>query len=551
MPQCGILFYFFHIFAPVNYRLTVRRLYILFFLVIACAITSCGDNHKTSDSEPIAAKTSLNSDILKQYEAIIVADSLYKNYLPQSNDSAVTAATAYFDSISALYPKDADLAYKTARAHYYKAIGEQEKDDIVSACRDYLMAAEMMQKNKYSDYDIIKFNGLIYERLGKITYNENCIRQSKDAYNRAFKCFQTLNDSVALAINRKQIGYCYYIDNSLDSAIMYYKEAILWTGGKASSTATESKRCIASIYHKNDMRDSAYIMIRDLIRNSSGVELSYNKIALAHMFHSDKVYDSAIIYLSDCLTSDNKYTSISAAKHLSDIYSELGDETKSLYYKNLYSDNYFKEIERSSAKAEMISLYEDFLKKTSQNKKSNTLKIVLTFIVGILIVFAIIIALNNKHKKRISNLINEITILKKKEKTGEDRWYKKGLVKIVNDPSFAKMELAKKADIKSTHTNTYDYLRLTKGEKDAFIENVNRYFGDFLISLGQEYTKMGYDDILCCGLIFVGMNNKEIGALMGVQYNTVRDRTRKIASFLMHDDLSVMLKKYAKAHLSH
>ena len=94
-------------------------------------------------------------------------------------------------------------------------------------------------------------------------------------------------------------------------------------------------------------------------------------------------------------------------------------------------------------------------------------------------------------------------------------------------------------------------MRLTKGEKDAFIENVNRYFGDFLISLGQEYTKMGYDDILCCGLIFVGMNNKEIGALMGVQYNTVRDRTRKIASFLMHDDLSVMLKKYAKAHLNH
>lgn len=148
-------------------------------------------------------------------------------------------------------------------------------------------------------------------------------------------------------------------------------------------------------------------------------------------------------------------------------------------------------------------------------------------------------------------MINEIKILKKKGKTDTDKWFKEGLLKIVNDPSFAKMELAKKANIKSMQTNTYDDLKLTKKEKDAFIENVNRYFGDFLTSLGQEYTKMSYDDILCCGLIFVGMNNKEIGALMGVQYNSVRDRTKKIASFFRQDDLSVMLKKYAKAHLNH
>lgn len=531
----------------------MKRLYILYLIVITFVITNCGNKPKTSDSDPFAVKAqlSLDSNDLKQYEAVIVADSLYKNYLPQSNDSAVIAAAAYFDSLSSIYPKDADLAYKTARAHYYKAIGEQEKDNIVPACKDYLTAAEIMQENEYSDHHIIKFNGLIYERLGEIMYNENCIRQSKDAFNRAFKCYHTLNDSVALAINRKQIGYCYYMDNSLDSAIIYYKEAILLTGGKANGTATDSKRCIATIYHKNNKRDSAYLMIRDLIRHSSERELSYNKIALAHMFHSDKVYDSAIIYLSDCLTSKNEYTCISAAKHLSDIYSVLGDETKSLYYKNLYSDNYFKEIERSSAKAEIISLYEDFLKKTSHNKKSDVFRIVLIFFACVFLTFVIITALNIKHKKRISDLINEIKILKKREYTDVDKWFKEGMVQIVNDPSFAKMELAKKTSIKSAQTNTYDDLKLTKKEKDAFIENVNRYFGDFLIALAQEYTKMSYDDTLCCGLIFVGMNNKEIGALMGVQYNSVRDRTKKIASFFRQDDLSVMLKKYAKSHLTH
>lgn len=141
----------------------MKRLYIIIYILIACSITNCGNNPKQSDSKPYSAKTQLLLDSynMRQYEAIIVADSLYKNYLPQNNDSAVMAATAFFDSLSALYPKDADLAYKTARAHYYKAIGEREKDDIVAACKDFLKAAEIMKKNKYSDYDIIRFNGLI------------------------------------------------------------------------------------------------------------------------------------------------------------------------------------------------------------------------------------------------------------------------------------------------------------------------------------------------------------------------------------------------------
>ena len=199
----------------------------------------------------------------------------------------------------------------------------------------------------------------------------------------------------------------------------------------------------------------------------------------------------------------------------------------------------------------MISLYESFLQKTEHDRKSGILRIVLIFIACVLIAFAIITVLNINHNKKISGLHNEIEFLKKKGKTDIDRLFKDGMTQIVSDPSFAKMELAKKANIKSVQTNTYDDLRLTKGEKDAFIANVNRYFGDFLVSLGQEYTKMSYDDILCCGLIFVGMSNKEIGALMGVQYNSVRDRTKKIASFFRQDDLSVMLKKYAKSHLNH
>ena len=91
------------------------------------------------------------------------ADSLYKNYLPQSNFEEVKAAVEFFDSYQPsaisgqrwrLFDKEADDENRliaesrqltAAKAHYYHAVGLTEKDDIVGACEHYLIALEIME----------------------------------------------------------------------------------------------------------------------------------------------------------------------------------------------------------------------------------------------------------------------------------------------------------------------------------------------------------------------------------------------------------------------
>ena len=122
------------------------------------------------------------------------ADSLYKNYLPQSNFEEVKAAMEFFDSLrlttdnsqqttdifhrifpnkrqrtictvpepvegtisgastssATAYPRTVDCCplsvdFICAKAHYYHAVGLTEKVDIVGACEHYLIALEIME----------------------------------------------------------------------------------------------------------------------------------------------------------------------------------------------------------------------------------------------------------------------------------------------------------------------------------------------------------------------------------------------------------------------
>ena len=127
---------------------------------------------------------------------IHIADSLYKNYLPQYNFEEVKAAMEFFDSLrlskttdnsqrttdfvhwwttdngqqttdifhrsktksctSDAYPRTVDCCplsvdFICAKAHYYHAVGLTEKDDIVGACEHYLIALEIMEED-----DLIK-----------------------------------------------------------------------------------------------------------------------------------------------------------------------------------------------------------------------------------------------------------------------------------------------------------------------------------------------------------------------------------------------------------
>ena len=148
-------------------------------------------------SQPIAHSNKNHDNSVSFYESQIrIADSLYKNYLPQSNFEEVKAAMEFFDSLqlskttdnrrrttdifhrifsnrkqkdlctvpepvegttlgastssATAYPRTVDCCplsvdFQCAKAHYYHAVGLTEKDDIVGACEHYLIALGIME----------------------------------------------------------------------------------------------------------------------------------------------------------------------------------------------------------------------------------------------------------------------------------------------------------------------------------------------------------------------------------------------------------------------
>ena len=142
------------------------------FILLAFGLVTEGKTQRLNDAKTQSkdSATLRLCDSASYYESQIrIADSLYKNYLPQSNFEEVKAAMEFFDSLNScqssavsrhqskfsklhgLKPNLIDtltyrlINFNCAKAHYYHAVGLTEKDDVVGACEHYLTALEIME----------------------------------------------------------------------------------------------------------------------------------------------------------------------------------------------------------------------------------------------------------------------------------------------------------------------------------------------------------------------------------------------------------------------
>ena len=542
------------------------------------------------------------------------ADSLYKNYLPQYNFDEVKAAMEFFDSLQLSKTTDnrqrtidfvhrifsnrkqKDLStvpepvegitfgastssatsfsrtvdrcplsvdFNCAKAHYYHAVGLTEKDDIVGACEHYLIALEIMEKmmangkrlkskgkksvdccplsvDNNEDYEKIRFVALIYTRLGELFHNEACTSIAIEAYKNCIIRYMSLNDTIAFANCYKQLGETYIMEDNYDSSLYFYKKSIESLYSKNNQIARDSWKGISAILHHYGEIDSSYRIIYNLISTTNGDEQYAYKTQLAQMYYKDEVYDSALIYFKDVLNRDNKYTKISSANYISKIYSGKGEVEKSNYFQNLYSDELIEEFNRTSQKSQLMKLYNDYIYKKKFSAKSDKrnyssiLIIILT-----LCLFTFLIFLKHRLKKNVDN--SHKTCAKTFEDCIDE--FKKEII-------FTKIRSVKNEYIKSTETNGYKELQLSKDDKEIFIDSINKCFNEYATKLAQQYPSLNTIDLIYCCLVFLGLENKEIGALMGVQYQSVKDRLRKLSTTFNTDELNSFVKNKYDEFLS-
>ena len=312
---------------------------------------------------------------------IRLADSLYKNYLPQSNLEEVKAAVEFFDSLrlttvnsqqttgffnriltnkkqhktctvpepvegtisgastssATAYPRTVDCCplsvdFICAKAHYYHAVGLTEKDDIVGACEHYLIALEIMEED-----DLIKRH-----KDAKTQRRKVLKKQRNDEKTLCDSVTLRLCDSdedyekirfVALICNR--LGRLFLNENYCDIAIIKYREALEYIEiiDENQFKANVLKE-LGNSYQLSNKLDTALYYYNESLRCNSSLpnKLDVEK-SVAQILINKGERDSAYILLKNNLYKINN-DNVKFSYHfiIGDMYYHDEEYDSALYY---------------------------------------------------------------------------------------------------------------------------------------------------------------------------------------------------------------------------
>ena len=445
MLSCSLVVFFFYTFA------SMRIIVVLILLAFGCQQTTV-NGQQTSCTVPesvegttLGASTSSATAYTRTvdccpltvdfYESQIrKADSLYKNYLPQSNFEEVKAAMEFFDSLrlttdnsqqttdifhrifpnkrqrtictvpepvegtisgastssATAYPRTVDCCplsvdFICAKAHYYHAVGLTEKVDIVGACEHYLIALEIMEE--------MMANGKSLKAKGKKSVDNpedyEKIRCVALIYTRLGEIF--LNESscgLSIVNYKNALSFSNVLDDNMfksntmkyigNAYQLYSKQdsALLYYRksleyNNSIANKLDIEKCIAQILYYNGERDSALIMLKNNLNKIDNEIVKYAyHHTLGNMFYIDKVYDSALCYLEKYLDDSIITKKLAFTTTLSAIYDSIGDYEKKAYYDNLSSKLFFNNINKEVDKSQLQVLYNKYNERKTEKENA-------------------------------------------------------------------------------------------------------------------------------------------------------------------------------------
>ena len=435
---------------------------LVILILLAFGLVTEGKTQRLNDAKTQSkdSATLCLCDSASYYESQIrIADSLYKNYLPQYNFEEVKAVMEFFDSYqpSAIsgqrwrffdsyqpsdisgqrwrfFGKEADDGNRliaesrqltAAKAHYYHAVGLTEKDDVVGTCEHYLIALEimedMMAKDKRlkakvdnpEEYEKIRFVHLIHTRLAELFLDEGYYNFSISNNKKALYYSYILDDNIIKSRTHKYLGNAYHMLNKIDSALYYYKESLSASADIANKLDVD--KCIAQImYFDKAECDSAFMMLKNNLNKIDNeiVKYAYHH-TIGNMYYKNKEYDSALYYLEESLDNNIVTQKLAFTTTLSAIYDSLGNYEKRSYYDNISTKLFRNSANKEVDKSQLQVLYNDYNERKAANEKAVAKskarnKILIIFFSAIVVVILVIIYIKYNHRKQNNKLKKEI-----------------------------------------------------------------------------------------------------------------------------------------------
>lgn len=524
--------------------------------------------------------TYYNDPYLVNEYHILLAEAQFKNQYKQSNDKEVEKATKFYDSLFNIYKNDKDLSFQTARAHYYKAVGEMEEDNIIESCEDYLISLKIMKncfKAKDLNYEKNRFIALIYTRLGTLYSDEYYFDIALDYYHNSYLFFKYISDTTSYLYSSARIGKSYQSINEMENAKFWYKNTISEASEKNYVYSDYAKRGLAQIYFDGGEVDSSVNIVKELIDISDEKDKYVYEHTMAEMYLKLNQHDSALYYAKQSFIHGNKSTKLVSAKMIYEIYKSLANSDMD---ESSFMDNkvHPKGRDNTDIKIQMASLYDEY------KSDSTKVKRYITIIVSILI-FLVVLTISFLRIINITKKIHKETLDKKDEIIKDNEWKLsliEGKIKSSNEELRHKEEIIKsqeteianikskidsqnKADLEAYYNSDIcveifkrikeletrnlkasELIPLNGNELILLLRSADSNLNNFITRLSNKYPELKKDDFYCISLIILNIDKSFIQYFLNKNQSSIWrrfDKIRKIMDIGMNESLLISFIK--------
>ena len=482
------------------------------------------------------------------YCQLLISELLYKNDYAQSNRLDLLKAVDYFDN--------SDNAFLSARAHYMNGVGYYERDSVVSACKAYLKALELMETHfpniatqhisathgatSISSDLLFWFMDLTYCRLeglfSKQFMQEPAIVCCKRAL--AFDTICSFNpyNTPALFLNLGlQYNKLYELNKEpylADTAEYYFNEALRHLPDTNNRIFIDvvTQLELLKINMGQDFEPSIIVLKRIAAQTLDETERLCSYLAIGGIYHSYNQYDSALVYLTPVFENKkDPYRQRVVAPYLHEIYLNTGDTVKAALCARYIVDNTATEGESNAQVSTLNDLFQQHLqweldraKEEERQRAARHSRWIWMAIAGLLLLVAIAIVVARRgYGKRLKLQQEESD---KQLKIQQEESSKR--LKLLQEESSKQLEAAqdalkvKERDALFTKVNAIYQDKLGNKAKRIF-EAFNEAHPDAVSKLKASYPDLTDTEVDICVLSHFAFRVKEIADILELRENTV------------------------------